>query len=66
MNLPDPVNLVTQLSKSILIHNRGTDLLFKAFVTQGALESRPKSIYNPITAMGLLTMFTFQKDNTKR
>ena len=26
----------------------------------------PERIYNPITAMGFLTMFTFQLDNTKR
>ena len=25
-----------------------------------------QSIYNPITAMGFLEMFTFQLDNTKR
>ena len=26
----------------------------------------PKRIYNPVTAMGFLAMFTFQLDNTKR
>ena len=26
----------------------------------------PEGIYNPITAMGFLAMFTFQLDNTKR
>ena len=29
-------------------------------------SSMPKRIYNPITAMGLSAMFTFQMDNTKR
>ena len=26
----------------------------------------PERVYNPITAMGFLAMFTFQLDNTKR
>ena len=28
--------------------------------------TRPKRIYNPITAMGFLAMFMFQLDSTKR
>ena len=30
------------------------------------VASLPQVIYNPITAMGYLTMFMFQLDNTKR
>ena len=30
------------------------------------LDIVPERIYNPITAMGFLAMFTFQLDNTKR
>ena len=33
---------------------------------QYTINSMPESIYNPITAMGFLAMFTFQLDNTKR
>jgi hypothetical protein len=29
-------------------------------------KTKPERIYNPITAMKFLAMFTFQRDNTKR
>ena len=29
-------------------------------------QTMPERIYNPITAMGFLAMFTFHLDNTKR
>ena len=30
------------------------------------IKTLPERIYNPIMAMGFLTMFTFQLDNAKR
>ena len=30
-----------------------------------SVATMPEHIYNPITAMGFLAMFTFQLDNTK-
>ena len=55
-----------KVNKKEKLKKGGRDL-WPYFSFTGCSEATvPERIYNPITAMGFLVMFTFQLDNTKR